>query len=194
MLTEYLRVMCHLRRGMAIPAEYNYNCVEDYVLDRGSEYLSTELTPDELKVVRAAMARCDAKPFVQKECFYNSQMLALSDHTNMLEYHEGYALGHVIPVHHGWCVINGKVVDLTWRTTQADRLDYTNRIYGVLPANWAYRGVRFDRDAVLKRVLDTGYVRSFIDDPWSGWPLLKQSRLSPVVDTSPMFDHNAPHG
>lgn len=48
-----------------------------------------------------------------KECFRNALMMAQE---RSLDYVEGYALGHGIPVHHAWCLdADGKVVDPTWR-------------------------------------------------------------------------------
>lgn len=46
-----------------------------------------------------------------KECFYNAQMFVLT--CNKGEYFEGYCYESIIPVHHAWIVIDGKVIDFT---------------------------------------------------------------------------------
>lgn len=46
-----------------------------------------------------------------KECYYNSQMIAMSDES--LKYYEGYYYDSIIPVEHGWLVKDGKVIDVT---------------------------------------------------------------------------------
>ena len=176
-LLDYLHKMREVRylNGCELPAGYNYAGAEDYVLDRGQSYAAAALTAEELQIVQRAVACCSAAPFRRGECFYNAQLLALTATAGMIEYHEGYAFcDSIIPVLHGWCVIAGKVIDMTWRTTKR------TPIYGEFPPTWEYYGIHFESSVLRDRILETGVASSLLDDFPARWPLFKQPRLRPV--------------
>jgi hypothetical protein len=157
---------------------YAYYCTEDYVLVNGEHFVSAPLTPDERAIVLAAAKR-EHNNFPIKECFGNSMRLVLQD--DRLQYAEGYAYGAVLPVLHGWALLNGKVIDLTMRLRDARGESvrkprepwHVDRILGEFPAERVYYGKRFSRREVLLAMSDPKFSGSFIDDWERDWPLLK---------------------
>lgn len=79
-----------------------------------------------------------------KQCFMNAQKFAL--HHPDAHYYEGYWWGGLIPVHHGWIVLDGQVVDFT--AEAVDRL--TGR--DVDPATNDYFGVHVPTDFLMKSI------------------------------------------
>lgn len=69
-------------------------------------------------IVNKPIKNLDFSPKI-KQCFYNSQRIALF---NKVKYFEGWAISKLIhlPVEHAWNVIDGKVLDSTW----GDGIDY----------------------------------------------------------------------
>jgi hypothetical protein len=176
--------------------ELNYSGSHDYVLDRGQLCDSTRLlTVRERHLLRRAAEKAGAMwscTFEVKECFYNAQALAMSDETETIRYHEGFALGHFFPVHHAWVTINGKVVDLTWRNVRladdadayealADPLDH--RILGRAPEAFVYFGCDgFEPDEMHDRIVESGVCWSFLDGDAGNGELVEryqQPRLTP---------------
>lgn len=184
-MRDYLKQLVAFRRTMKKPEGFNYCCIEDYVLDRGVEALASEpLTEDEATILWRAAG---GSRFKQKECFYNAQRLCLHDLTGELQYQEGYAIGSAgFPVHHGWVTINGKVIDLTWRTAKPMRGKgrLRNRIIGVIPEGWKYIGVPFPTEEIRRRWLEMQAAVSFIGDWQAGFPCLQQSRRQSTKDES----------
>ena len=70
---------------------------------------------------------------------YNAQWLVLHDPARQLEYVEGIGVGPAsFPVHHGWATLNGKVIDLTFRTHKPNHKGrLRNRIFGEFPKRGA---------------------------------------------------------
>ena len=141
-------------------------CCEGYVLDHGKLALSEELTAEEWRIVREAWGRAS---FPIKSCFWNAKKLSRRS-GGLLVYHEGYALGAVIPVLHAWCQIGDKVIDPTWRHhDQPERSGpYRDRTMGLIPEDNAYLGVPFEESAWTTD-------GSLIDDWKHTWPLLRSS-------------------
>lgn len=196
-LTDYLRMTAAFRAGnFAKPPKYNYMCFEDYTLDRGAALDSNRLTRDEIRTVNRALKVWGKEP-QPRECFYSATMITLSDRSDQIDYVEGYAFGKVsgFAIHHAWNLINGKVIDLTWRLcehvyTHADHCFFCrqgeprakkrlrNRIWGTFPEGYAYRGVLFDKGAVYLRAMDTEAEGcSHIDDWKNDYPELQRERL-----------------
>jgi hypothetical protein len=174
-MEEYLRDCATARRKLRPPPEgWSYACMEEYVVEAGTNHASEPLTADELEIVLAAVD-ATRKRFQIKQCFSNGQLLALFDPSGELVYTEGYAVGRSIPMLHGWVTINGKVIDLTWRTkTKRSKGRLRDRIFGVLPDGWQYHGVGFQNDFLRERVLRReGEVWSVIDDWKEEWPALR---------------------
>lgn len=170
---QFLENMLKMRLACStsLPEGYNYHGLEDYVLDRGVHYASTPLTRDERSIVQAAKLNAIDRSFQPKQCFYNAQLLAVADETRTLAYCEGFACSGIMPLHHGWCVINGKVVDLTWRQKPQGP-----PIMGTFGPEWGYVGVTFDTDALRSEILRTSVVKSRLDDYENDFPLFKQPR------------------
>jgi len=143
------------------PKEY-YRCFEDYVLTHGKTYESCELTKEEsdhVKQVLKTPAMSEPRP---KMCFFNSQMVVLADRKRKLRYVEGFSL-EIIPIHHGWVTLNGKVVDVTFRPQRM----------GVFEG--AYYGVEFSRNQILNYMNETDCLGSLIDDPVRRFPLMRKT-------------------
>jgi hypothetical protein len=87
-----------------------------------------------------------------------------------MEYYEGFAFSGTIPVYHGWVLLRGQVVDLTWRNR-----DGSPRV-GKEEARWGYFGVRIPKEIILERIVRKESFSCVIDDPELGWPLLKGPR------------------
>lgn len=104
---------------------------------------------------------------VVAQCYLNSGKLALSsqrpgkERRGRLEYVEGYALWHDLPIHHGWCVDeDGRVVDVTWRYKSQE-----------VP-HMVYFGVRFNAHTWDRARLMTGQT-SILDDWQNGFPVMQ---------------------
>jgi hypothetical protein len=177
-LMTHLQTQVMFRRQLTDTDRTTYSCVEDYVLDRGTSYdVSASLTPEELGILLDAVDTFPGR-LRQKRCFHNAQMLALFE--RRLDYVEGVAVGRSgFPVHHGWLALNGKVIDVTWRTDKPNhRGRLRDRVFGVIPDGWAYRGVAFPRAEILRRFEDHPCeTRAFLGDWKRGFPYLKQTRL-----------------
>lgn len=102
MLREYLEGIQRLRGRRDIET------VESFLLKHGKRFSISPLTPSQKNKFFTALE--DLRPIYYKECFWNSLQLWMTDHD--LKYCEGYAQ-FIIPVHHAWNTIGGKVVDIT---------------------------------------------------------------------------------
>lgn len=171
------------RAGCQIGA---YATAEDFVLDRGTWFVSGELSNSQTCIVLAAAAR--AGPTTPNHCFANASRLVLADRSGELSYVEGFAMGQVMPVHHAWCAIGGKVVDLTWlrrdpMIVQQHRL--SRHVLGLFGDQHAYMGYGFDRDQVRDRVVHGLMRLSFLDHPQSLPTLLELPRLRIATRANP---------
>lgn len=189
-LRTYLEQMASMRVGMgALPKGFHYAGIEDFVLDRGTTFESQRLTIPEFDLVKAT---AQGMTFRVKECFYNAQRLvALREHGEQLHYFEGIATCGLIPVHHGWVVVGGKVVDFTWRlrdnpefhlSVNAHKNMLKDRIWGRFPENWAYIGVEFPIELILETIDARGASVSMLDDWEGGWPPFKWERQGPTPE------------
>lgn len=86
------------------------------------------------------------RQFKPQQCYFNAQSLFLRDLGGKLEYWEGWwsSPDLPIPVHHGWLMLNGKVIDVTNEALV--------RKYGE-DRERHYFGVRIDRVALIKHQL-----------------------------------------
>lgn len=161
MIQEYLNLVVSAMKNAA-PS------IEEYVQRNGVDFQSSELTADEQRIVQTAVKRVSL-PFEKKLCFYNSQLLAIADVTRTLRYVEGFAYCDLIPIHHGWCVINEKIVDMTWRDVRNDP------ICGVIPARWEYRGVFFDTNTLRDSMLANGVAVCQLDHSKNARALMRDA-------------------
>ena len=171
MLTDYLQ---QLRDGLDALARTGGQqtrgwTLYDFVLDHGVSFSAAPLSDDERRILDDAMARglsLAGGSYAPKHCFSNSQAIVLSDWTYTLRYVEGYASG-LIPFHHGWVVINDKVVDVTLRP----------QIFGITDRE--YRGAMFSQDEVHAFMVETGQLGALIDDPHRDWPVMRAAYPDP---------------
>ena len=82
----------------------------------------------------------------RKKCFYNSQMLALSE---KYEYWEGWYVTKCFPLpfEHGWNMLDGNIIDVT--------------AYGKFEVN-EYFGVKIPIGYIRKMLLKTGYSDGYL--------------------------------
>ena len=169
-ILNYMKSMLEMRNNSNLRTRpgYYYSSIEDFLKKEGTFYKSQKLTKSELEYVSKAIRDLYFTPKV-KQCFFNSQMLVLSDRENKLVYSEGLGFCGLIPMLHGWVTINGKVIDLTWKTN-GNKGEY---VIGKLPKDYAYCGVKIDKGKMGKKLYKAGKSISFIDNWEEGFPLLK---------------------
>jgi hypothetical protein len=175
-MKQFLEQSASFIRSFRSDVTMPYASIEEFVLKHGRTYESKKLTRDEIRYVKA-VARSSGCKFKIKECYFNAQMLLADDiGANRLSYVEGYASG-VIPVLHGWCEINGKVIDLTMRFWKNDSMiehpPYGAGVFGETQDR-QYIGVKIPRKIVLDRMLKHKEASSLLDDFENRWPLLQQ--------------------
>lgn len=178
-MREYLRNTAAMCRSFRTPPPgYNYVCLEEVVLEHGNVFPSAALTATEMMTAVRAIQRCSIRHFLQKQCFYNAQLVAICAHDPAVQYYEGYACGKVsLPLLHGWLSVHGKVVDLTWRTDTNNHAGFMpNRIFGELPQDWVYMGIQYDPVFLLDRMEQTGLAASVLNDHAADLPELKRPR------------------
>ena len=187
-MREYL-----MQRAAVIGANFDYSKrsyidICDYVLDRGTpQPASAPLTEEQYEY----LMRCVAfRPMVPKQCFHNSQMLLTNDREGRLQYKEGFAYTGVMPVHHAWVELDGKLVDVT-RSTRKEAVqefldgvepqyDLRDRVLGVVPAGWVYLGCPFDTDTLIDRIVERGETRCVLDNWQDRFPELHEERLNQI--------------
>jgi hypothetical protein len=158
------------------PEGYKYSCFEAYVLAQGRPYVSEQIPEKDKKRVLAAVNRKGLR-FPIKQCFANCLQFVLTCRIRGLKvtYCEGFA-SSIIPIHHAWLSVNGRVWDPTLRLhhTPGVRDDLaTNRVWGELGER-EYFGVEFDDVTFLaRRTVETELFQSVIDDWQNDWPALK---------------------
>jgi hypothetical protein len=175
-LIEYMRMMVEMRASMdaahGSPTPFEYKGMEDYVLRHGMAFTSQPLTKAERNLVLKA-AEC--RTYRERECFYNAQFVA-SLLPDIFTYCEGIALA-IIPTHHAWVTLNGKVVDLTWRVKGT-----RDRNLGTFKPPYAYHGVSFPaRDWSLWWEQHGMVAVPVLDDWKAGWPILQGKPWDEVI-------------
>lgn len=119
-----------------------------------AQHAISTLTDEERDYVRACVKRAGFR-LALKECFMNSQKaLLMGDTEKRLTYAEGLATTKTGPVPHGWLLLDGKVVDLTWGGQQLGIRTYLRKKHGVAAPDspapaFQYRGATFERTEVL---------------------------------------------
>ena len=135
-----IRNLTKSNKNMKIALDFH-----NFILKNGKEF-NEHLTLDYKKDPRILKWTSNRKP-QQSACYYNSQLLALDNPE--LKYFEGTAttkkLG--IPLEHGWCVFEGKVVDVTWKESGDE-----------------YFGIEVPVDFIRKRMVETEMSRDVLRD------------------------------
>ncbi len=119
-------------------------------------FTSAALTAEEAGIIREARQATGRRQFRHRNCFANSQLLAISD--GRVGYAEGVAFTGRLVVHHGWNVIGGKVVDVTWKHEGVfpPPTRYLGLVFSAHEAreHWVSRGTGLVHIAMLEDVLD----------------------------------------
>lgn len=173
------------RNNRAPASRHQYTSTADFVLDRGETIEGQQpLTAEQLGYLTHVARGLTFEP---KQCYKNSMSLVLRDARGRVVYVEGYCDSGMIPVEHAWVLLDGKPVDLT-RSLRKEaaaefiagcppQADLADRVLGVIPADWHYRGVLFNRAAVREYVYEREQYGSMIDDWEGGHPLFELERL-----------------
>jgi len=178
-LTAYVRTTAHFHFEESKPLQ-RYMNIQDYVLDNGkTQVVSEPLSDQEYEALMGCIDRVGIR-FEMRQCFHNSQLACIYSKPgpNQLKYTEGFAIGRSgFPTHHAWLTVNGKVIDLTWRTKhQNHKGRLRDRIFGVIPDGWYYMGVDFPTKDVVSRCAETEETRAFLGDWTRSYPYLCQPR------------------
>lgn len=180
---QYLKSMAWMRDQMGPPAGFKYASMEAFVLRHGRPFSSSKPTAEQRAYLRD-VAR--SMRFVMKQCFANAQQLLVTEHMmggDRLRYAEGWASTGFLPVHHGWLVLDGKIlVDPTFKVDGKPRAcaagtsrpgGIASSTIGVLSPSQSYYGVVFPTDVVVDRIRRTGEYATLIDDWSNDYPALK---------------------
>ena len=193
-MRDYLeqRVGMEIRIAKSNGFDANYAGLCDFILDRGHPRPDSSPLTDEQFEYLTKVAKATTLPFEPKQCFHNAMMLTICDSRleGRIEYVEGFAVTGVIPVHHAWVELDGKLVDLT-RSLRPEaakdfidgkppQADLRDRLLGVIPEGWEYLGVTFDSDEVQNYVWEHEETNSLITNYHDGFPKLRMERLSPL--------------
>lgn len=185
-VTDYLKWHVESRAKLSeragnlrVPEGFVYTCFEDYVVKHGVVMESSELTEAELEYIKATLARAsqlgqNVTEF--KQCFANAQTMVLCQPEYELVYHEGYAMGRaLIPVHHGWVTINGKIVDSTWKLEHpTSRSVLPAHPVGTIPEGHEYVGAPFENvEYIEHRINFREIIGSLLDDYEGKYPLMR---------------------
>jgi hypothetical protein len=144
---------------------YHYRSLYHFAVEEFKYYAPKHLNIEEKSHVMRVIKTMGFEPQL-KQCFYNSEMLAINDHKGLIKYVEGYAV-NIIPTLHGWCEINGKVIDVTWKNERKEI------VLGHFPQNRSYAGVTFPTDYIAATILKTGFAGTLIEDYQQDFPVMK---------------------
>lgn len=133
---------------------------EGLVLKYGTMFERQPLTPEERAKVDAVRRKVGAR---LRECFRVAWEVADTD--SDFKYVEGWAQS-IIPTHHAWNTLNGKVVDLTWRYTKSGKVSPHGQQFaaGTWREDIAYMGVEIPTYLVTQERVRTMRHQGFLDD------------------------------
>lgn len=166
-IQNYIKALVECRESANIykPKGYYYASFDHLLSDVGKFYKPSALTPEEMQYIHDCIDMMGFTP-AKKECFYNAQMMMLSDIDNKLEYCEGYGIT-IIPLLHAWVTINNKVVDLTWTHHNG------KYVLGKFGQDRAYMGLNISKKEIQRTLFKKEKAISFIDNWEDRFPLLK---------------------
>lgn len=117
----------------------------NYFLKHSKKFtLNQKLTKKEIEIINES---CRFNNIKTKQCFYNSQMICLESE-GKLKYYEGW-FNDLLPLEHGWNVLNGKLVDKTGELLN-------------LKSNTEYLGINIPLNFIRKNMLNTGMAESLL--------------------------------
>jgi len=173
-LRQFLWMMAEVSKGQR-PKGWKYSSIAEFYLKEGHVFPHRKFTAAERKTLLRVFQQ--ARPGAEmKQCFYNAQYLVMS--SPQLTYGEGYvAIPDVmLPIHHGWAVLNGKPVDVTLRRRDAAEGCDPEALFERAAENLkrvVYFGVEFSKKDVMR--LWRGEVAQSIVEDWKGgFPILRR--------------------
>jgi hypothetical protein len=117
---------------------------DSFILEQGTAFVESILAKT-LKETNEWKKR--HKP-ESKQCFHNAQIFVLT--CTKGEYFEGYCYDDIIPVHHAWIVIDGKVVDFTLEARDKSLVRQKIKINSL---EAVYLGVPVPRKTILQNIV-----------------------------------------
>ncbi len=151
---------------------YAYSSFYEYFLIQGKAMPRTKPTKTQLARISKAVLYIHPE---QKQCFFNSQRLALAL-PHFFVYCEGYVMNNLgIAIHHAWNLAgqSGRtrkprpeiLVDATLRIDLYKPHVMTNLVVGLPPEGWEYWGRTFTAQEIGQRWDETGAAGSMVDRP-----------------------------
>jgi len=171
-------VECREKGNIYKPKGYYYASFDHLLAEAGKYYKPKEFTQEEKEYVNECIDMLGFVP-AKKQCFYNAQMMMLSDIENKLEYCEGYAIS-IIPLLHAWVTINDKVIDLTWTHHNG------KYVFGKFGQDRAYMGLNIPKSDIKRTLFKKEKAISFIDNWEDRFPLLKTKYATYEAKTNGM--------
>jgi hypothetical protein len=158
--------------------DHYYKNIYDFCLKEGKISKSQKLTSNELEIVNDAISNLSRSP-EERQCFYNAQRLCVADLTDNILYEEGYCKINKFPfsILHGWNSINGKLIDITFKTLDGKLNKEGKYIIGIIPEDFTYLGTPFSKQTILKNWSETGYGQTLLDDPYREFPFLQKKYI-----------------
>lgn len=173
-IRDYLNVIYTLKSSMEKNNELYYQGIEDLLLQEGI-FCDTEVNENE-KCCLQKIFKSVHFQYEMKQCYANSQRLLSSIHSESdIEYVEGYAVSEDlgIPLPHGWLLVNGKVLDVTWY----------RETFGICENNKTiYYGIKIHKSDILTAARETAMWQSHLDNYWAKHQILRSK-----------FTHNKPY-
>ena len=165
-LHDFIGKLAMLMEQNARGRDLRYSSIADLLLKEGRIMNPDAYTKDEEETILESFSYLGKSPMI-KQCFYNSQSIALD---GGLGYAEGYVANARIPVplEHGWNVLpSGKVVDVTIRDTGEKNTCDPKKLLERAAKNQAngYLGIRYPAEEIRKSWLRTGRSLMLIEDP-----------------------------
>ncbi len=126
-------------------------------------------------------------PMEQKQCYHNSQWLVFNwetlfkkDYPNIdVQYAEGFVVlpeMPVMPINHGFILINDKIVDPTLRIEghKSGLKRLPNRVVGEIPDGYVYLAMKLPNEDIVHNMSTNYETRTLLDDWENGWPYVKK--------------------
>ena len=144
------------------------------IAETGIDYHSTKLIGTERKfikdVLRISGLECEAKQrFHNSQFFLYTALNVLSRYPEIeLTYIEGFItyIDMPIPIHHGWLLMNDKVVDLTITQEEYDTNidDLEDRVIGRIPEDMIYLGIPRMSEDIVELIETTSGTHTILED------------------------------
>jgi hypothetical protein len=162
-------------RLMMLGGHYPKDNMYKLVAETGESFYSEPLSYEEREFVEQLVERtpCD---FEAKQCFHNSQYSLYTMFPYMQSIHPSWELSYIegfvmykdmpFPIHHGWLLLNGKVVDLTLIQEEYDTSidEIEDRVIGTIPSDLLYVGVPVAFEDVKDMIETTSGTHTIFDD------------------------------